>query len=254
MAKRTVSKKPARKTPAKGRKAAAKKAPAGRRSPLRRVLRWTLRGAAAAFLVLVALLLVFTVADPPRGIYMRQEAVRLDGVTRIWVPIEEVSAHLPRALVAAEDANFCRHWGFDMAAIRSAIREGSGRGASTISQQTVKNVFLWQGRSWPRKALEALITPLAEAIWSKRRILEIYMNVAEFDAGIFGAEAAARHYFGVPAADLSETQAARLAAVLPAPKDRSASRPSDWTARRAASIRSGARTIAADGRTDCFES
>jgi len=161
---------------------------------------------------------------------------------------------LPRALVAAEDANFCLHWGFDMGAIREAIAKGGRRGASTISQQMVKNVFLWQGRSWPRKALEAMITPLAEAILSKRRILELYLNVAEFDEGVFGAQAAARHYFGVGAAALTPMQAARLAAVLPAPKKRSASRPSSWLRHRAAAIRSGAETIEADGRAACFES
>ena len=118
---------------------------------------------------------------------------------------------MARSLVAAEDANFCQHWGFDMAAIRDAIDGGGTRGASTLSQQTVKNVFLWHGRSWPRKALEAALTPVVELLWSKRRIVEVYLNVAEFDEGVFGVEAASRHYFGVSAADLSAVQAARLA-------------------------------------------
>ena len=159
---------------------------------------------------------------------------------------------MARALVAAEDANFCRHWGFDMAAIRDAIAEGSGRGASTLSQQVVKNVYLWHGRSWPRKALEALMTPVVEAFWPKRRIVEVYLNVAEFDAGVFGIEAAARHYFGVSAADLSAVQAARLAAVLPDPKGRSASNPG-VAARPRRGILDGAATIARDGRAACFE-
>jgi len=141
-----------------------------------------------------------------------------------------------------------------MTAIRQAIDEGRGRGASTISQQVVKNVFLWHGRHWPRKALEAAITPLAEAVWSKRRMLEIYLNVAEFDEGVFGAQAAAQHHFGVDARALSLAQAARLAAVLPDPKGRSATRPSDWLRRRAAGIADGAATIATDGRAACFES
>jgi monofunctional biosynthetic peptidoglycan transglycosylase len=106
--------------------------------------------------------------------------------------VNDISDHLQRAAVAAEDANFCLHWGFDMAAIRDAIDAGAARGGSTISQQTVKNAFLWHGRSWLRKALEAAITPVMEAIWPKRRVLEVYLNVAEFDEGVFGAEAAAR--------------------------------------------------------------
>jgi monofunctional biosynthetic peptidoglycan transglycosylase len=166
--------------------------------------------------------------------------------------MDEISIHLQRAAVAAEDANFCLHWGFDMNAIRAAIAEGAARGGSTISQQTVKNAFLWHGRSWARKALEAAITPVMEALWPKRRVLEVYLNIAEFDEGIFGAEAAARHHFGVSAADLTEVQAARLAAVLPAPQSRSASTPSQFVRDRAAAIRDGAATIRADGRDDCF--
>ena len=160
---------------------------------------------------------------------------------------------MARSAVAAEDANFCLHWGFDMGAIRDAIADDSVRGASTVSQQVVKNVWLWHGRNWARKALEAAITPLMEAAWSKRRVLEVYLNIAEFDEGVFGVEAAARHYFGVAAADLSAVQAARLAAVLPDPKGRSASRPSAALRQRAAAIVDGAATIARDGRAACFE-
>jgi monofunctional biosynthetic peptidoglycan transglycosylase len=116
----------------------------------------------------------------------------------------------------------------------------------------VKNAFLWHGRSWVRKALEAAITPVMEAIWPKRRILEVYLNVAEFDEGVFGVEAAARHHFGVAAADLSATQAARLAAVLPAPQQRSASQPTQFVRDRTQSIMNGAATIRADGRDTCF--
>jgi monofunctional biosynthetic peptidoglycan transglycosylase len=141
----------------------------------------------------------------------------------------------------------------DVDAIQSAIDEGSSRGASTISQQTVKNVYLWHGRSYVRKALEALWTPLVEAVWSKERILEVYLNVAEFDEGVFGVQAASRHYFGRDAADLTATQAARLAMVLPSPKTRSASDPTSAQRRRTASIMDGAATIRADGRARCFQ-
>ncbi len=204
---------------------------------------------AAAVAVWVAAYAVLPVPTTP---YMLSERLRLGGVEHEWVPIEDISVDLQRAAVAAEDANFCLHWGFDMAAIRAAIDAGATRGGSTISQQTVKNAFLWHGRSWPRKALEAVITPLMEALWTKRRILEVYLNIAEFDEGVFGAEAAARHHFGVSAADLTPTQAARLAAVLPAPQDRSAVNPSDFVQRRTAAIRDGAATIRADGRDACF--
>ncbi|MEP6065650.1 MAG: transglycosylase domain-containing protein, partial [Paracoccaceae bacterium] len=144
--------------------------------------------------------------------------------------------------------------GLDVAALRLATEEGRGRGASTISQQVVKNVYLWQGRTWLRKALEAGMTPLIEALWSKRRILEVYLNVAEFDEGVFGVDAAALHYFGETPKGLSNQQAARLAAVLPNPKGRSAKNPSARIRKRAASIQDGAATIKADGRAKCFES
>jgi len=233
-----------------------KKAKTTRISRLQRMIaalrRWVLRlllGAAALIAVWVA---VYAVLPVPTTPYMLSERMRLGAVEREWVPIEDISVDLQRAVVAAEDANFCLHWGFDMAAIRAAIDAGATRGGSTISQQTVKNAFLWHGRSWPRKALEAAITPLMEALWPKRRILEVYLNVAEFDEGVFGAEAAARHHFGVSADDLTPVQAARLAAVLPAPQSRSASQPGQFVRDRAAAILDGAATIRADGRDACF--
>jgi monofunctional biosynthetic peptidoglycan transglycosylase len=140
-----------------------------------------------------------------------------------------------------------------MRAIRAALEEGSGRGASTLSQQVVKNVYLWHGRSWARKALEAVITPVVEMIWPKRRIIEVYLNVAEFDEGVFGIDAAAHHYFGVAPSQLSAIQAARLAMVLPNPKGRSASKPTSAQRKRTAQIRDGAATIRLDGRANCFE-
>ena len=196
----------------------------------------------------------YAVLNPPTTPYMVMEGRRIGHpVEQVWVDADRIAPAMLRSAVAAEDANFCAHWGFDMKAIRAALENGGVRGASTISQQVVKNVYLWHGRSWPRKALEALLTPAVEAVWSKRRILEVYLNVAEFDEGVFGVEAAARHYFGVSAEALSDVQAARLAAVLPAPKERSASRPSAFVFRRAGSIRDGAATIARDGRSGCFE-
>ena len=226
---------------------------AGRLRPLVFLRRWVLRAVLAAVVLLAVLVLGYRWVNPPTTIHIWQESRRLGGVAQDWVPMERIAPAMARSVVAAEDANFCLHWGFDMGAIRVAIAEGSGRGASTLSQQVVKNVWLWHGRNWGRKALEAMITPLMEIAWPKRRILEVYLNVAEFDEGVFGVEAAARHYFRVSAADLSAVQAARLAAVLPDPKGRSASRPTESLRRRAARIMDGAATIARDGRTACFE-
>jgi monofunctional biosynthetic peptidoglycan transglycosylase len=215
------------------------------RRPLRRIAVWSVS-------ILILAVLAYRIINPPTTWTIHSEKARLGQVAREWVAIEEVAPVFLRSVVAAEDANFCLHWGFDMVAIRAALAEGAGRGASTLSQQTVKNVYLWQGRSWSRKALEALITPLVELAWTKERILEVYINVAEFDEGVFGVEAAARHYFGVGAGAMTPVQAARLAAVLPAPKRFSAKRPGDGLRARAAQILDGAETIRRDGRADCF--
>lgn len=223
------------------------------RGRIRRGLRWAGRGLLALAGFFGFFVLLYAVVNPPTTIYMWQEGRRLGGVEQVWVPADAMAPVLLRSAVAAEDANFCRHWGFDMAAIRLAVAEGGNRGASTISQQVVKNVFLWHGRNWARKALEGAITPAVELVWTKRRILEVYLNVAEFGEGVFGAEAAAQHYFGVSAADLSAVQAARLAAILPDPKGRDAANPSQFVRNRAAAIRDGAETIRLDGRADCFE-
>lgn len=229
------------------------KAYSATRRPSRRVGIFALRAALALGVAVLALVLLFTVVNPPTTIYMWQEGKRLGGVTQNWADWDEIAPVIARSVVAAEDANFCLHWGFDMGAIRKAIDEGSNRGASTLSQQVVKNVFLWHGRNYTRKAAEALITPVMETVWSKRRILEVYLNVAEFDEGVFGIKAAAAHYFAVEPADLTPVQAARLAAVLPNPKDRDARNPSAGLRRRSASILDGAETILRDGRAACFE-
>ncbi|WP_297339381.1 monofunctional biosynthetic peptidoglycan transglycosylase [Pseudophaeobacter sp.] len=221
--------------------------------PLRWLRRWILRGVFAFALGAVLLVTLFSVVNPPTTHTIWSEKRRLGDVDQEWVPLEDMAPVLARSVVAAEDARFCQHWGIDVRAIRAALAEGGQRRGSTLSQQVVKNVFLWQGRSWGRKALETLLTPVVEAIWSKRRILEVYLNVAEMDEGIFGAEAAARHYFGVGPDELNARQAALIAAVLPNPKQRSAARPSQNLKRRAAKIRDGAATIRADGRAGCFE-
>lgn len=211
------------------------------------------RSVAIVFLLVIGLTCLFAVVNPPTTPYMFSEGRRIGPVQQTWVPMEDIAPVMARSAVAAEDANFCLHWGLDVKAIQAALDEGSARGASTISQQVVKNVYLWHGRSWFRKSLEALWTPLMEAVWSKRRIIEVYLNIAEFDEGVFGVQAASRHYFGVDAADLSANQAARLAVVLPAPKTRTANDLTPSLVRRASSVADGAATILADGRADCFD-
>jgi len=168
-----------------------------------------------------------------------------------WRDASEISPQLSVAVIAAEDQRFAGHHGFDLEAIRAAAernaRGGRVRGASTISQQTAKNLFLWSGRSWLRKGLEAWYTMLMEALWSKQRILEVYVNVAEFGDGVYGAQAAARRYFGKDAAGLAPAEAARLAAVLPSPRRYSAANPGPYVQRRTGQIQRQMRQIGGTG-------
>ena len=186
---------------------------------------------------------------PPTTSFMVQERFGVSGPAREvgyrWVSWDEISPHLRIAVVAAEDQKFPTHHGFDLQAISHALRDGDGpqRGASTISQQVAKNLFLWPGRSVLRKGLEAYFTLWIEALWPKRRILETYLNVAEFGPGIFGAEAASRDFFGTSARALSPEQASLLAAVLPSPKRWSAARPSPWVRDRARAILAASRRL-----------
>ena len=213
---------------------------------------WSLFG---VILVLpICFVIIFNFYNPSKSFYINSEIKRLGKIEQEWVDIEKLPKVVSRSAVAAEDANFCTHHGFDIDAIFAVIRSGANRGASTISQQVAKNVFLWHGRNYLRKGLEVGFTVLIELIWSKKRILEVYLNVAEFDEGVFGVEAAARHYFGVKSEVLSARQAARLAAILPSPQIRSASKPSNSVIKRTRQIIDGAATIRADGRSACFES
>jgi monofunctional biosynthetic peptidoglycan transglycosylase len=154
-----------------------------------------------------------------------------------WVPLEAIAPLLPRLVVAAEDNQFCRHWGFDLDAFQRELERAldgeEARGASTISMQVAKNLFLWPGRSFVRKGFEAWLTPYVELALPKRRIIEIYLNIAEWGPGVYGAEAAARAHFRVAAARLSEVQAAQMAAVLPNPRRWSASAPTPYIQSRA---------------------
>ncbi|RAR63339.1 MULTISPECIES: monofunctional biosynthetic peptidoglycan transglycosylase [Halomonadaceae] len=171
-----------------------------------------------------------------------------------WRPWAELSDNAKVAVIAAEDQRFPEHHGFDFHQIRQAIESslngGGLRGASTISQQTAKNLFLWTGRNWLRKGLEAWFTLLIETLWPKQRILEVYLNIVEWDRGVFGLEAAAQHYFGVSAARLNVDQASRLAAILPNPREWSASRPGPHTQRRSAWIRGQMRNLGGSAYLD----
>ena len=214
---------------------------------------WLLRGLAGVAGLFLLLVVLFDIVNPPTTPYMLSERLRLGHVDQQWVPMASISPVVARSVVAAEDANFCRHWGFDLAAIRAAAAAGGGRGGSTITQQVVKNVFLWQGHSWPRKALEAMLTPVVELFWSKRRILEVYLNVAEFGVGTFGVAAGAARNFAVEPDAIGPHQAALLAGVLPDPKRRNAAHPTAYLRKHAQEIADGAQTIEADGRAACFE-
>lgn len=193
------------------------------------------------------LVLVFRFVPPPGTMLMVERKIEswVDGkpidLQRDWQAWDNISDDLKVAVIAGEDQKFSEHWGFDISAIRAAFihneQGGPIRGASTLSQQVSKNVFLWSGRSWLRKGLEAWFTALIEVFWSKQRILEVYLNSAEWDDGVFGAQAAAQHHFGVNARGLSRQQASLLAAVLPNPRNWSASRPSPYVLRRAGWIR-----------------
>ncbi len=179
--------------------------------------------------------------------FMRQDEARGDTVRQIWVPAEHISPWLGIAVVASEDQKFPMHHGFDLESIRDAMDDGAARGASTLSQQVVKNIYLWQGRSWIRKGFEAWLTVYLELLVPKPRILEIYLNIAQFGPGIYGAEAAATNLFGKPSALLTLDEAARLAAVLPAPQRMNAAQPSAYVRDRAAWIQDQVRRLGGPG-------
>lgn len=227
----------------------------GRAGLAKRVLAWLLMTAFALVLIAALWAGIYRFAGAPGTFLMAQRALEGETVRYDWTPIGKISPHLVRAVIGAEDSRFCQHEGFDLAAIEKALEEaeagGRLRGASTISQQTAKNAFLWNGRSWVRKGLEAGYTVLIEALWPKRRIMEMYLNIAEWGDGIFGAEAAAQARFGKPAADLTAYEAALLAAVLPNPNEWRVDPPGPYVSRRAGTLQARARTVAAQGLAGC---
>lgn len=195
-------------------------------------------------------------------VLMVKQAVAGHGMDYRWRSLDRISPRLVEAVIAAEDARFCRHHGFDVEAIQKALeaneraeQRGSGkvRGGSTISQQTAKNVFLWPGRDWVRKGLETGYTGLIELAWGKRRIMEMYLNVAEWAPGVYGAEAASRHWFNKSADELTAREAARLAAILPSPRRYKAADSGPYVRRRASRIQAAMGTVREQGLDACVD-
>jgi monofunctional biosynthetic peptidoglycan transglycosylase len=213
-----------------------------RRGRPRGFVRWiarsTLKLVAFALVLSAALVLPWRWLPPPTSAFMLRERFNGHVTRQRWVPYASISRNLALCVIAAEDQKFAAHNGFDVDAITRAVEERRARprGASTISQQLAKNLFLWPGRSFVRKGLEAYFTVWLEQTWPKRRILEVYLNVAEFGPGIFGAASASELVFGKPASELSLSDAALLAAVLPNPKRMSAAHPSAYVYERAGEI------------------
>ncbi|MFM2421641.1 MAG: hypothetical protein RL291_171, partial [Pseudomonadota bacterium] len=202
------------------------------RSPLlrwiKRLFKWLVVGTAAYAALIVALAILYRWVNPPASAHMIVQRLSGTSIDRKWVPLERISPNLIRAVIVSEDAGFCSHRGVDWRELREVVEnfsESGGRGGSTISMQLSKNLFLWSGRSYVRKAIEIPVTLGMEVVLPKRRVLEIYLNIAEWGPGIFGAEAAAQYHFGKTAAELDESEAALLAVTLPAPIARDASEP-----------------------------
>ncbi|MAX15485.1 MULTISPECIES: monofunctional biosynthetic peptidoglycan transglycosylase [Sphingobium] len=225
--------------------------------PNRRRSRWiTIPLRVIAGFVLLSLLLVtlYRFVPPPVTMTMLLDP---KGITKDWTSLKDIDPDMARAAIAAEDGKFCSHHGFDVDAIaKAAMHNASGgriRGGSTISQQTAKNVFLWQGGGFVRKGLEAWFTVLIEAIWGKRRIMEVYLNVAETGIGTYGVQAGAIRYFRHGADRLSRAEAARIAAVLPLPKKRAAVAPSGFTRRYGNTIATRIGVVQRDGLDRCVK-
>lgn len=199
------------------------------------------------------LILVYRVVDPPLSSLMVQQRLSGQDIAQHWAPLDEISPDVVRAVMLSEDGRFCQHSGVDYEEIQNAIdRAGDGtpRGASTISMQVIKNLFLWPSKSYVRKAIELPLTYAMEFVWPKQRIMEVYLNIAEWGPGIFGVEAASQHHFNKSARELNEREAARLAVALPNPMLRDAGDPGPRTRRLAADIQARMRA-ASHGQTAC---
>lgn len=227
-----------------------------RRGRIRRLVGWTVRLILGFLIVSILWVLIYRVVAPPITFTMIGDAVSGRGVAKAWLPLSRIDPNMARAAIAGEDARFCTHHGFDIAAIENAYarnaRGGRIHGGSTISQQTAKNVFLIQGGGYVRKAFEAYFTVLIEHLWGKRRIMEVYLNVAETGIGTYGVNAGAMRYFGHDASRLTPAESGRIAAVLPLPKKRAAIAPRGFTRRHGNAITRRAGVVRNDGLDDCL--
>ena len=225
------------------------------RSLAGRILGWIVKLVLAFLIISVLWVLAYRFINPPITATMVGDIVAGRGATRDWMPITRIDRDMVRAAIAAEDSKFCQHDGFDLQAIEQAAkRNASGgriRGGSTISQQTAKNAFLWQGGGYFRKGLEAWFTLLMEQMWPKRRIMEVYLNIAETGIGTYGVNAGAQRYFGHDASAMTATEAARIAAVLPLPKSRGAIAPKGFTRRYGNTIAARTGVVGRDGLDAC---
>lgn len=207
----------------------------GLRKTLKRFVRYGALAVGAMVCLVLAAIVLYRFVPPPVSTLMVWRAVEGRSVDYRWVALDKISPALPRAVIASEDTRFCAHRGVDWDAVSLVIEDivedgnGAPRGASTIAMQTVKNLFLWPSRSYIRKAFEIPMAYAADAVWSKRRLLEIYLNIVEWGPGVYGAEAAARRHFGKPASRLNGGEAALMAAALPSPIQRRAGRPGPQT-------------------------
>jgi monofunctional biosynthetic peptidoglycan transglycosylase len=221
-----------------------------------RVLRGLVFGALWFVLGSILWVAVYRFVPPPMTLTMLGNAISGNGLTKSWMPLSRIDPNMARAAIAGEDGHFCTHHGFDFEAIEKAMQRnakgGRIRGGSTISQQTAKNVFLIQGGGYPRKALEAWFTVLIETIWGKRRIMEVYLNVAETGIGTYGVNAGAQRYFRHDASRLSAQEAAQIAAVLPLPKKRPGVDPGGFTRRYGNSIKSRIGVVREDDLDSCL--
>ena len=215
-------------------------------------IKWSLRFVLFFFSLIFIILLLTKWINPPITTVILSESISLDQkVNQEWRTIEKIGKNVILTVLASEDSNFCTHYGFDFNEIFRAKEKGFSRGASTISQQVSKNLILWRERSWFRKGLEALITIMIETLWSKKRILEIYLNIAETGNGYFGIQAISNSLFKKNSYDLTLKEASYIAVTLPNPKKRNAKKLSINLKKRAESIRNGANTLRLDGRASC---
>ena len=221
----------------------------------RRLLRFALRILLVALLLPVPFVLAYRFVPPPLTPLMAIRSLGGASLNKHWLPLERIAAALPRAVIASEDEKFCTHHGFDWVAFNNAYRDWrAGRepkGASTITMQVAKNLFLWPGRSVIRKGIEAYLAVLLELLWDKHRIMEVYLNVIEWGDGTYGADAAAHRYFNKPASALTPQESALLAAVLPNPREWSPVQPTPYIAERAATIREDMPAMAVPSATGC---